>query len=56
MVTLWTKRRQNLEDRERVLFKSLVYPVEQQEERPKKNPSNPQIQQSSEKTAKNLQM
>jgi len=36
MITLWAKRRENLEDKERVLFKSLVYSVEQQEERPKK--------------------
>jgi hypothetical protein len=32
MVTLWTKRRENLEDKERVLFKSLDYSAEQQQE------------------------
>jgi hypothetical protein len=36
MVTLWTKRRENLEDKERMLFKSLDYSAEQQQERPKK--------------------
>jgi hypothetical protein len=35
MVALWTKRRENLEDKERVLSKSLVYSVKQQE-RPEK--------------------
>jgi hypothetical protein len=36
VVTQWTKRRENLEDKEIVLFKSLFYSVEQHEERPKK--------------------